>query len=210
MILETIFLTSLYFECGERVHPEILHSIIKTESSFNPYVIANVTDGTSLRFETKEEAINEANKLEKEGKKYSAGLMQIYSENFKHYGLDNNKVFDYCENITVGAKILKSCYKKSVEQNGNLGHDSHLDNAMSCYYSGNFKRGFKKDEGLNTSYVERIRDNQTSIFEIPSYYQYSKFEFKKEGNTVKRLEKKGNKNEINNENWDVFKDYEKH
>ena len=209
MILETLLLTSLYFECGENVHPEVLHSIVKTESAQNPYVIANVTDGTSLYLDTKEEAISKANELKESGKKYSVGLMQIYSENFNHYDLNNENAFDYCQNIKTGAKILKACYKKSEKENPDFSHDAHLENAMSCYYRGNFSRGFKKDEGLNTSYVERIRNNQTSIFEIPSFYNYSKFEFK-EGNLMNNTTKRENQNEIFiNQHWDVFNDYEK-
>ncbi|MCZ5009193.1 transglycosylase SLT domain-containing protein [Escherichia coli] len=47
------------------------------------------------------------NTLAKSGKHFSAGLMQIYSKNFKALGLDNENVFDPCENIKAGAEILK-------------------------------------------------------------------------------------------------------
>lgn len=210
MILETVLLLPLYFKCGESVHPEVLHAIARTESSLNPYVIANVTDNTSYTLNSREEAIAKANELKDAGKKYSVGLMQIYSLNFDKYGMNNENAFDYCKNINTGAKIFKSCYQKSLSDFPNETTENHLENGMSCYYSGNFTRGFKKEEGLNSSYVERIRNNVASIYEVPSFYNYSRFDFKK-GSVVNNEKNDGEVKEVVNlinNNWDVFNDYE--
>lgn len=215
MILETLVLSALYFQCGENVHPDILHAIVKTESSSNPYVIANVSDGESYKFETREEAVAMSAELLENGKTFSAGLMQIYSKNFESYDLNNITVFDNCKNIKAGAKILKKCYLKSVEEFPDNPSDYHLENAMSCYYSGNFKRGFKKDEGLNSSYVERVRSNVTNIYEVPSFYNYNGSDFQK-GASLSSNKKEGLKDVsetkeevfLLNKNWDVFNDYE--
>lgn len=210
MILETVLLTSLYFQCGEGVHPDTLHTIAKTESALNPYVIANVTDEESYYLNSKEEAISKANDLKEAGKRYSAGLMQIYSLNFEAYDLNNSNVFDYCTNISAGAQILKKCYLKASSEYPDERSDFNLDNAMSCYYSGNFSRGFKKDEGINSSYVERIRNNVTNIYEVPSFYNYLGSDFKKGSNQEINITKKEGFEEVVlfNDNWDVFNDYE--
>lgn len=203
MVIESFILMGFYMKCGENVNPEMLHAIAKTESGLNPYVIANVTDKTSHYFDSDKEAIYFAENLKRSGKKYSAGLMQIYSENFDKYQVDNSNIFNLCENISTGAKIFKSCYSDSKSK-FNVNNNEHLQNAMSCYYSGNFTRGFKNDEGLTSSYVDRVTNNFSSLYEVPTLHEYEKSDFKKNDQNDQNLQISENLN-----NWDVFNDYEK-
>lgn len=179
MILETAFLLGVILECGSPVHPEIVNAIIKTESGKNPFVIANVTDSESYVLESKEEAIEKANELAADGKKYSAGLMQIDSDNFPTYKITNDKIFDYCQNIKIGADIFKKCYALSKKDN-EISNDHHLDKALSCYYSGNFKRGFVEEGSKKQSYVTRVKLNYSSIFQVPAWADVSYYEYETE------------------------------
>jgi len=143
----------LFEQCAPAVSPVTLDAIIKTESGGNPYAVANVDDKTSHSFKRKEDAIRYVNSLSQQGKRFSAGLMQVYSGNFDKYELDNNSVFDPCKNIATGARILSDNFD-SVEG----GEQEKLTKSLSKYYSGNENRGFKKEpEHNNTSYVERVK-----------------------------------------------------
>lgn len=102
------------------------------------------------------------NNLNRKGKNYSAGLMQINSKNFKHYGLDNNTVFDVCQNIKVGAKILTENYERQQGGSDQL----KVRNALSRYYSGNDKRGYVKELNYDgKSYVERM---EQKAYKVPA------------------------------------------
>ncbi|MCE5165621.1 lytic transglycosylase domain-containing protein [Plesiomonas sp. PI-19] len=161
MIPSAILSLSLLFQqCAPEISPVTLDAIVKTESSGNPFAVANIDDRISRSFSDKASAIRYINTLSKEGKKFSAGLMQIYSGNFKALGLDNNTVFDACENIKAGAKILRQNYEKAKGDS----EQERLDKAISMYYSGNEFRGLKKEaEYSNTSYVERVRNKAYKV-----------------------------------------------
>lgn len=60
-------------------------------------------------------------------------------------------MFEPCKNINAGAKILKSCFDRA----GGNGQAA-LQKAFSCYYSGNFKFGFKSDFKGQPPYVTKI------------------------------------------------------
>lgn len=73
--------------------------------------------------------------------------MQITNSNFSFYSTSAEKLLDPCENLSVFEKIIVDCYKRGRS----------LENALSCYYTGNFSNGKRKEKEFNnTSYVERI------------------------------------------------------
>ncbi|WGM09138.1 lytic transglycosylase domain-containing protein [Arsenophonus nasoniae] len=202
-MLQAAALSLLISQCAPDVSPETIKTIIQVESGGNPYVVANVTDKTSHRFNSEKEAINFIDKLQHQGKKYSAGLMQIYVENFKHYPLTNKTVFNPCQNIKAGAAILKKCFLQAKK--GNIDNQTAIRKAMSCYYSGNFTRGFKNEKD-GKSYVQRIEEKI-----LPSSYVVPAIK-KKEENEEEKLTEKKSKSAVltKNENviqWDVFGDY---
>nr|WP_250696645.1 transglycosylase SLT domain-containing protein [Escherichia coli] len=95
----------------------------------------------------KEEALTVIREIENRKRRYSVGLMQITSSNFSFYSTSAEKLLDSCENLSVFEKIIVDCYKRGRS----------LENALSCYYTGNFSNGKRKEKEFNnTSYVERI------------------------------------------------------
>ncbi|SUD70738.1 type IV secretion system lytic transglycosylase VirB1 [Providencia rustigianii] len=143
MIKETLL--SLAMQCATSVHPDTVHDIAKVESGFNPYAIAEIkAKGKVVSHlpKTKEEALNVISQLKAANARYSVGLMQIYSGNFKGFDVTPEELLDSCRNLNIFEKILVDCYQRGGD----------IVNALSCYYSGNFKTGKKKESQFaNTS-----------------------------------------------------------
>ncbi|EGB7013638.1 lytic transglycosylase domain-containing protein [Salmonella enterica subsp. enterica serovar Muenchen] len=167
MVLAAPVLAGLLMQCGGNVDPTTLQTIISVESGGNPYVVANVTKGTSHYFKTKNEAVHFLNELASVGDKYSAGLGQIYVGNFKNYNLTNESVFDFCKNVTVASKIFEDCYYRAIESGSYPEEQSALRAAASCYYSNNFTRGFKK-ESNGKSYIDLANNAVNKIYSVPA------------------------------------------
>ncbi|BAN99904.1 hypothetical protein E05_51380 (plasmid) [Plautia stali symbiont] len=156
MLSTTAFL-AVAMQCAATVHPSTSLDVARVESGFNPYAIAEIVPKnerapgdkgfiTHLP-KTREEAIRIASQIEAKGRRYSAGLMQITSTNFRRYGVTASDLFNPCINLSVFKKIITDCYQRG----------GTLKRALSCYYSGNFDTGQKKEAELSqTSYVQRI------------------------------------------------------
>lgn len=114
---------------------------------------------------------------------FSIGLGQINKSNFKKYNIDPIELFnDPCENLKVAAKILGNCLENSPNQD--------IFEAFSCYYSGNYKRGFKKDYN-NTSYVDRIKNaSAVNEIKIPSIKVALKNNIQRNDKYINKKEKK--------------------
>ncbi len=143
--------------CAASVHPDTINDIARVESGFNPYAVAEIIPerergsyGKSVIShmpKSKEEALTVIREIENRKRRYSVGLMQITSSNFSFYSTSAEKLLDSCENLSVFEKIIVDCYKRGRS----------LENALSCYYTGNFSNGKRKEKEFNnTSYVERI------------------------------------------------------
>ncbi|MEY0290312.1 lytic transglycosylase domain-containing protein [Providencia rettgeri] len=149
--------------CAATVHPDTLHDIAKVESGFNPYAIAEIkAKGKVVSHlpKTKNEALQILSRLKKENARYSVGLMQIYSGNFKRFNVTAEEMLNACSNLKIAEKILVDCYQRG----------GNVVNMASCYYSGNFKTGKKKEtQFANTSYIERIGlSDNTNNYIVPS------------------------------------------
>lgn len=215
MLIPPAALTALFLQCAPDVSPITLNALIGVESSGDPYVVANVTDETSHRFKSKDEAVTFLNELERKGKSYSAGLMQIYSGNFKGYGLNNETVFEHCTNIKTGAAILKQCFMRAERESQN--QQEALRKAFSCYYSNNFTRGFKLEKDGN-SYVQKIEMKAAKqSITVPAIQNIADSNGKQ---LITTEEGEGHKNNreaiislkkdsglISNDSWDIFGDY---
>ena len=114
MQLSAAVLAALISQCAPDVSPDTMNALIMTESGANPYVIANISDGTSKYFQDEKGAIKYAEKLISENKRFSAGLTQIYSKNFPSLNLNYKTVFDPCTNIKAGAAVLTDNYLRRV------------------------------------------------------------------------------------------------
>ncbi|WP_072051753.1 lytic transglycosylase domain-containing protein [Raoultella terrigena] len=153
MLTSAAFL-SLAMQCAPSVHPDTIHDITKTESSFNPYAIAEIVplEGSRSRVlsytpTTKETALQIVKEIEKRKNRYSVGVMQITSTNFPVFNVNAEKMFNPCENLRIAEKIIIDCYKRG----------GSLIRMLSCYYSGNFETGQRPEKAFNnTSYVQRI------------------------------------------------------
>ena len=185
---------TLISQCAPGVSPETMRAIIMTESGGNPYAIANVTDGGSKYFTSEEEAVNHAKKLTTDKKNFSAGLGRINSRNFQNLNLTNESVFSPCANIRAAAAVLKTCWDKYETKGGD--QQKILRDAMSCYYSGNNKRGYVK-ESNGKSYIDIIEEKAGihTHYDIPAIKSYSE--------TSSHLMVSSD----NHDKWDVFGDF---
>lgn len=147
-------LLTLALQCAPTVHHETLLDMAKVESGLNPFAIAVVaTPIQSYLAKTRQEALDKINELEKADQDYSVGLMQINRRNFHRFSVTAQDLLDPCTNMRVAEKIMVECYNRG----------GNLKNALSCYYSGNFETGQKKEKAFsNTSYVERIAAKELS------------------------------------------------
>lgn len=140
-------------QCAPGVHPTTLQAVVQTESSFNPFAIGIVGGRLVRQPQNRDEAVATVEALDTAGWDYSMGLSQINKSNLSRYGMDANAAFDPCTNLRAASAILSDCYSRASDRMG-PGQDA-LRAAFSCYYSGNFKRGFVRDTGTS-SYVQRI------------------------------------------------------
>ncbi|VTQ61675.1 type IV secretion system lytic transglycosylase VirB1 [Campylobacter jejuni] len=150
MLSTTAFLAAA-MQCAASIHPSTSLDVARVESGFHPYAIAEIlpdSRGVISHFPT---SLPEANRLTRQldaqGRRYSVGLMQITSTNFRHYGVTASDLLNPCINLSVFERILADCYQRG----------GTLKRALSCYYSGNFETGQRPESAFNqTSYVQRI------------------------------------------------------
>ncbi|HBB6887008.1 TPA: lytic transglycosylase domain-containing protein [Citrobacter freundii] len=150
MLSTTAFL-ALAVQCAASIHPSTPLDVARVESGFHPYAIAEIlpdSRGVISHFPTSlSEAIRLTGRLAARGRRYSVGLMQITSTNFRHYGVTASDLLNPCVNLSVFERILDDCYRRG----------GTLKRALSCYYSGNFETGLRPESAFNqTSYVQRI------------------------------------------------------
>lgn len=165
-MLTAAALLSLAMRCAPAVHPDTISDVAHTESRFNPYAIAEIVPvkGKKSRVisympSSKNEAMNIISAIQKRKHRYSVGVMQITNTNFPKLKVTAKDMLNPCSNISVSEKILIDCYKRG----------GSLLRMLSCYYSGNFNTGQKKETAFgNTSYVQRIGYKTDTRYIVPS------------------------------------------
>ena len=146
--------------CAPSVAEDTLRAIVKTESGFNPYAIG-VVKGKVKQPRAYHEAMSTIAELELSGADYSVGLAQINRKNFSKYGISASQALDACTNLKVASRILSACFKSAKQSPAPDGKALH--DALSCYYSGNFKTGYRH------GYVDKVRSNAgLSPLSVPS------------------------------------------
>ena len=146
--------------CAPSVAEDTLRAIVKTESGFNPYAIG-VVKGKVKQPRAYHEAMSTIAELELSGANYSVGLAQINRKNFSKYGISASQALDACTNLKVASRILSACFKSAKQSPASDG--TALHDALSCYYSGNFKTGYRH------GYVDKVRSNAgLSPLSVPS------------------------------------------
>lgn len=147
-------IASLLPLCAPLVHPATAHAIVQVESSFNPFAIGVVGSALERQPRNRAEALATAKQLDAQGWNYSVGPAQINRRNWDRLGLNVETAFDPCENLRAMQSILARCYERA--QGAGLSPQRTLRKALSCYYSGNFTRGFTPDVQGQPSYVAKV------------------------------------------------------
>lgn len=146
-------------ECAPDVHPITLKGVVSTESSWNPYAIGVVGARLAHQPRSLAEALATARELERQGFNFSMGLGQVNRYNLAQYGERYETVFEPCRNLKMGSAILRACFLRA---RAHIDDDQQaLRAAFSCYYSGNFTRGFRPDHAGQPSYVQKVVANAT-------------------------------------------------
>jgi type IV secretion system protein VirB1 len=142
--------------CDQYVQSQLERGLVKTESSGNEFAIG-VVGGLLLRQPRNvEEAIATARSLDAKGFNFSVGCRQVNKTNFQRYGLTIQTAFDPKANSKAGAEIYRECLARATSAFGK--GDAAVRAALSCYYSGNFITGQRK-EGNQASYVDKVLRN---------------------------------------------------
>ena len=124
------------------VPADVMHHVVRVESSYNPYAIGVVGGHLVRQPKSVDEALATVRMLESRGFNFSLGLAQVNRYNLGKYGLDSyEKAFEACPNLQAGSRILAECHSRS---GGDWGK------SFSCYYSGNFVTGYRH------GYVQKI------------------------------------------------------
>lgn len=140
--------------CAPSVHPTTLRGLVTVESNGNPFAIGVVNGQLERQPRDLAEAVTTARELERLGYNFSMGLGQVNRYNLAKYGATYETVFEPCRNLQVGAAILQDCYDRA--SSAMRDPQQAVRAALSCYYSGNFTRGFKPDNAGQPSYVQKV------------------------------------------------------
>lgn len=144
--------------CQTAVPAEVMHHVVRVESSYNRYAIGVVGGHLVRQPKDLPEALATVRMLESRGYNFSLGLAQVNRHNLAKYGLDSyEKAFEVCPNLQAGARILAECYHRAGRDWGK---------SFSCYYSGNFVTGYRH------GYVQKIyasmRSQQAQFLSVPA------------------------------------------
>jgi type IV secretion system protein VirB1 len=168
-MLATSAFLALAMQCAPSIHPATLTPIVKTESSFNPWAIGVVGKPLPRQPQSLSEAVTAVKALVGEGADFSIGLGQI---NRQHFDVGKpEQVFEPCTNLRMTAQILQSCYTTASKNDPDP--QAALRKAISCYYSGNVKRGFLAEKQFGgTSHVQRVLANaESTTVTVPALIQ---------------------------------------
>lgn len=143
-------------ECAPDIHINTMKALVRTESGYNPFAIGVVNGRLTRQPKSLSEAMQSVKSLDEQGYNYSVGLGQVNKNNFAAYSESAESLFEPCRNLQVSGSILKGCYDSASVYS--LSPQNTLLLALSCYYSGNFKRGFQIEK-TGLSYVQLVQEN---------------------------------------------------
>lgn len=155
--------------CAPEVSTETMAAVVQVESGWNPLAIGVVGARLKTPPATLEEAVFFSEQLEELGKTFSVGIAQINRKNLPRLGLTYEQAFEPCTNLQAASKILVSCYARARKQAST--EQEALEDALSCYYSGNFERGYQRGPKGEPSYVEKVR----AAVRLPGTYTVPSF-----------------------------------
>ncbi len=134
-------LEQLLVQCAPQVAPDTMMAIIRVESGGNPHAI-NVNGSQRLARQptSRQEAIGWASWLIAREYSVDMGLAQVNSGNLQRLGVGAAQMFEPCDNIKAGARILSENYAGASKRYG-TGQNA-LRAAISAYNTGNYQGGF--------------------------------------------------------------------
>lgn len=162
--------------CAPHVPPALMEQVVRVESGGNPFAIGVVGGRLERQPRNLSEAVATANFLEAAGYNYSIGTGQINRTHFKRLGWSKNVAagFDVCDNLKAASGVFKDCYDRALVNNfpaTQSGSDYTATHAaLSCYYSGHFKRG------AELGYVDKVlgKERPISIVSTKTKFKMSK------------------------------------
>lgn len=146
--------SELAAKCAPAVHPQTLKSLIGNESTYNPYAIGVVDGRLERQPKSLREAVATAERLEREGFRFSVGIGQLLVTNMRALGLSYAQAFEPCRNLQAISELMVKNYTKALTANPNP--QEALRDSLSMYYSGNPVRGYQPDKEGDLSYVQKV------------------------------------------------------
>jgi type IV secretion system protein VirB1 len=142
-------LEQLLAECAPQVAPDTMSAIVRVESSGNPLAI-NVNGAQRLvrQPRNRQEAQGWVTWLIAHGYSVDMGLTQVNSRNLQRLGVSAEQMFEPCDNLKTGARILIENYVGASKRYGS--GEGALRAAISAYNTGNYQSGF------SNGYVAKI------------------------------------------------------
>jgi type IV secretion system protein VirB1 len=150
--------SALALACAPLVHASTAHALVAVESGFNPHAIGVVGGSLVRQPRSLLEAQATAKQLQDSGWNFSVGLAQINVSNFARMGLTTQSAFEPCANLGAMQTVLAECFERSTAK---ASEQAALQQALSCYYSGNFVTGFKH------GYVRRVSHAARASQRVP-------------------------------------------
>lgn len=141
-------------ECFTGVDRQVMAAIVMVESGGHPFSIGVVNGALQRQPRTKAEAVATARALERAGWNFSLGSSQVNRYNLPRLGLDYDTAFDPCVNLRAGSRIFQECHARASTRLPT--QTQALAAALSCYYSGNFRRGLVSEGNGKPSYVAKV------------------------------------------------------
>jgi len=134
-------LEQLLAECAPQVASDTMSAIVRVESGGNPLAL-NVNGAQRLARQPKnrQEALGWASWVIARGYSVDMGLAQVNSRNLQRLGMTAEQMFEPCDNLKAGARILSENYAGASKRYG--AGQSALRAAISAYNTGNYQSGF--------------------------------------------------------------------
>lgn len=153
-------LEQLVVQCAPNVAPETMAAIVRVESGGNPLAM-NVNGGQRLARQPaqKDEAVRWASWLIARGYSVDLGLAQVNSHNLRRLGVSAEQMFEPCDNLNSGARILAENYSSAAQRYGPGKQALHA--ALSAYNTGNYRNG------IVNGYVAKVAAASASGVDAP-------------------------------------------
>lgn len=142
-------LEQLIVQCAPAVAPATMAAIVRVESGGNPLAInVNGSQRLARQPSNRKEAAGWAAWLVSRGYSVDLGLAQINSRNLARLGVSSDQMFEPCDNLQAGSRILSENYAGATQKFG--AGQTALRAAISAYNTGNYR------SGLANGYVDKV------------------------------------------------------